>query len=56
MERRYFLISSFLSLGLISQKAYSSTITPSLGFDVILNDEIVGYSNLTIKRLKMDWK
>ena len=52
MKRRYFLISSFLSLGLISQKAYSSTTAPSLGFDVLLNDEIVGYSNLTHKKLK----
>ena len=52
MERRYFLISSFLSLGLISQKAYSYTAAPSLGFDVVLNDEVVGYSNLTLKKLK----
>ena len=52
MERRYFLISSFLSLGLVSQKAYSSTITPTVGFSVILNDEIVGFSNLTYKKLK----
>ena len=52
MERRYFLISSLISLSLISQKAYSSTKAPSLGFNVILNDEIVGYSNLTYKALK----
>ena len=52
MNRRSFFISSFLSLGLISQKAYSSTAVPSLGFDVLLNDEIVGYSNLTHKKLK----
>ena len=52
MERRYFLISSFLSLGLISQKAYSSTTAPTLGFNVMLNDESVGFSNLTYKKLK----
>ncbi len=52
MKRRYFLISSFLSLGLISQKAYSSTAVPTVGFDVLLNDEIVGFSNLTYKKLK----
>jgi len=52
MKRRYFLISSFLSLGLISQKAYSSTTVPSVGFDVLLNDETVGFSNLTYKKLK----
>ena len=51
MERRNFLISSILSLGLISQKAYSSA-APSLGFDVLLNDEIVGYSNITHRKLK----
>ena len=52
MKRRYFLISSFLSLGLISQKAYSSTAVPTVGFDVLLNDETVGFSNLTYKKLK----
>ena len=51
MERRNFLISSILSLGLISQKAYSSA-APSLGFNVLLNDEIVGYSNITHRKLK----
>ena len=52
MERRHFLISSFLSLALISQKAYSSTTAPTLGFNVMLNDESVGFSNLTYKKLK----
>ena len=52
MKRRNFLISSFLSLGLISQKAYSSTAGPTVGFDVLLNDEVVGFSNLTHKKLK----
>ena len=52
MERRHFLISSFLSLGLISQKTYSSTAVPTVGFDVLLNDETVGFSNLTYKKLK----
>ena len=52
MKRRHFLISSFLSLGLISQKAYSSTTAPTVGFDVLLNDETVGFSNLTHKKLK----
>ena len=52
MERRHFLISSVFSLGLISQRASSSTASPSLGFDVLLNDEIVGYSNLTHRKLK----
>ncbi len=51
MERRYFLISSFLSLGLISQKAYSSNTAPTVGFDVVLNDETVGFSNLTHKKI-----
>ena len=52
MKRRYFLISSFLSLGLISQKGYTSTAVPNVGFDVLLNDETVGFSNLTYKKLK----
>ena len=52
MERRHFLISSVLSLGLISQQAYGSTPNSSVNFDVLLNDEIVGYSNLTHKKLK----
>ena len=52
MERRYFLISSILSLGLFSQQAYGSTPKTSVGFDVLLNGEIVGYSNLTHKKLK----
>ena len=52
MERRHFLISSVLSLGLISQKANASTPKTSLSFDVLLNEEIVGYSNLTYKKLK----
>ena len=52
MKRRYFLISSLLSLGLISQKAYCSTAVPTVGFDVLLNDETVGFSNLTFKKLK----
>ncbi len=52
MERRHFLISSVLSLGLISQQAYGSTPKTSVSFDVLLNDEIVGYSNLTHKKLK----
>ena len=52
MERRHFLISSILSLGLISQQAYGSTPNSSVNFDVLLNDEIVGYSNLTHKKLK----
>ena len=51
MKRRYFLISSFLSLGLISQKAYSSNAAPTVGFNVLLNDETVGFSNLTYKKL-----
>ena len=52
MERRHFLISSVLSLGLISQQAHASTPKTSLSFDVLLNEEIVGYSNLTYKKLK----
>ena len=52
MKRRHFLISSVLSLGLISQQAYGSTSKSSVNFDVVLNDEIVGYSNLTHKKLK----
>ena len=52
MERRHFLFSSVLSLGLISQLAYGSTPNSSVNFDVLLNDEIVGYSNLTHKKLK----
>ena len=52
MERRHFLFSSVLSLGLLSQQAYGSTPKSSVNFDVILNDEIVGYSNLTHKKLK----
>ena len=52
MERRHFLISSGLSLGLISQQAYGSTPKTSMSFDVLLNGEIVGYSNLTHKKLK----
>ena len=52
MERRQFLISSVLSLGLISQQAYGSTPKTSVSFDVLLNDDIVGYSNLTHKKLK----
>ena len=52
MERRHFLISSVLSLGLISQHAHGSTPKTSMSFDVVLNDEIVGYSNLTYKKLK----
>ena len=52
MKRRHFLISSLFSLGLIAQRSYSSTADPSLGFDVILNDEIVGHSNLTHRKLK----
>ena len=52
MERRHFLISSILSLGLISQQAYGSTTKTSMSFDVLLNGEIVGYSNLTHKKLK----
>ena len=52
MERRHFLISSVLSLGLISQQAYCLTPNSSVNFDVLLNDEIVGYSNLTHKKLK----
>ncbi len=52
MKRRHFLISSFLSLGLISQKAYSSIPKTSVRFDVLLNNEIVGYSTLTYKKLK----
>ena len=36
----------------ISQRAYSSTASPSLSFDVLLNDKIVGYSNLTHRKLK----
>ena len=52
MERRHFLISSVLSLGLISQQARGSTPNSSVNFDILLNDEIVGYSNLTHKKLK----
>ncbi len=52
MERRNFLISSVLSLSLISQQAYGSTPKTSMSFDVLLNDEIVGYSNLTHKKVK----
>ena len=52
MERRHFLISSILSLGLISQQAYGSTPKTSVSFNVLLNGEIVGYSNLTHKKLK----
>ena len=52
MERRHFLISSVLSLGLISQHAYGSKTKTSVSFDVLLNGEIVGYSNLTHKKLK----
>ena len=52
MERRHFLISSILSLGLISQRAYGSTPKTSMSFDVLLNDEIVGHSKLTHKKLK----
>ena len=52
MERRHFLISSILSLGLISQQAYGSTPNTSMSFDVLLNGEIVGHSNLTHKKLK----
>ena len=52
MERRHFLISSILSLGLFSQQAYGSTPKTSVSFDVLLNGEIVGYSNLTHKKLK----
>ena len=52
MERRHFLISSILSLGLFSQQAYGSTPKTSISFDVLLNGEIVGYSNLTHKKLK----
>ena len=52
MERRHFLISSILSLGLFSQQAYGSTPKTSVSFDVILNGEIVGYSNLAHKKLK----
>ena len=52
MERRNFLISSVLSLGLISQQAHASTLKTSMSFDVLLNEDIVGYSNLTYKKLK----
>ena len=52
MKRRHFLISSVLSLGLISQRVYGATTGPSLSFDVLLNNEIVGYSNLTHRKLK----
>ncbi len=52
MKRRYFLISSILSLGFVSQRVFSSTAKTSLSFDVVLNDEIVGYSNLTHRKLK----
>ena len=52
MERRHFLISSILSLGLFSQQAYGSTPKNSISFDVLLNGEIVGHSNLTHKKLK----
>ena len=51
MERRHFLISSILSLGLFSQQAYGSTPKTSVSFDVLLNGEIVGHSNLTHKKL-----
>ena len=52
MERRHFLISSILSLGLFSQQAYGSTPKTSVNFDVLLDDELVGFSNLTLKKLK----
>ena len=52
MERRHFLISSVLSLGLFPQQAHASTPKTSMSFDVLLNEEIVGYSNLTHKKLK----
>ena len=52
MERRHFLISSILSLGLFSPQAYGSTPKTSVSFKVLLNGEIVGYSNLTHKKLK----
>ena len=52
MKRRHFLISSVASLGLISQRVYGSITEPSLSFDVLLNNEIVGYSNLTHRKLK----
>ena len=52
MERRHFLISSILSLGLISQQVHGSTPKTSMSFDVLLNGEIVGHSNLTHKKHK----
>ncbi len=52
MERRHFLISSVLSLGLIPQQAHAAIPKTSMSFDVLLNEEIVGYSNLTYKKLK----
>ncbi len=52
MKRRHFLISSIFSLGLTTQQALSSTAKTSLSFDVILNDEMVGYSNLTHRKLR----
>lgn len=52
MKRRHFLFSSIFSLGLVSQRVFSSTAKASLSFHVILNDDIVGYSNLTHKKLK----
>ena len=52
MKRRHFLISSVFSLGLISQQAYGSTANTYISFDVVLNDEIVGHSNITYKKLK----
>ena len=52
MERRHFLISSVLSLGLIAQQTHASTPKTSMNFDVLLNEEIVGYSNLTYRKLK----
>ena len=52
MKRRHFLISSVFSLGLISQQAYGSTANTYISFDVVLNDELVGHSNITYKKLK----
>jgi len=52
MKRRHFLISSIFLLGLTTQRAFSSTAKTSLSFDVVLNDEIVGYSNLTHRKLR----
>ena len=52
MKRRHFLISSVFSLGFISQQAYGSAAKNHISFDVLLNDEIVGYSNLTYKKVK----